>query len=494
MKRSAGILLPISSLPSKYGIGSLGKEAKDFVDYLSRANQSYWQILPLGPTSYGDSPYSALSAFAGNPYFIDLDELNKEGLLKKNDYKHLIKDYKEVDYAYLFETRFKVLKIAVNNLIKKDKKKLEAFIKKEKDWLDDYALYMAIKDKLGGKEVEKWPLKLRLRDKEELSKQGELLKEEILFYEGIQYLFFKQWNVLKKYANSKGIKIIGDIPIYIARDSADIWANPKQFQLDKKGKPKKVAGVPPDYFTKEGQLWGNPVYDWSYMKKDNYKWWIARIKQQFRFYDVIRLDHFRGFEAYYTISPKAKNAIVGKWEKGPDISLFKAIHKELGKKEIIAEDLGFLTDKVYKLLEETGYPGMVVLEFAFDPNDRSGKYLPHSHKENSVEYLGTHDNDTIMGWKKLAPKTHINKAKEYFNIKNGEPFNWGMIKGAYSSPSKLVIIQFQDVVGLGIEARINTPATLGNNWKWMAQKEMFKTSDIQKLKKLTYLYHRERRD
>lgn len=492
MKRSAGILLPIFALPSKYGIGSLGKEAREFVDYLYDAGQSYWQILPIGPTSYGDSPYSSLSAFAGNPYFIDLDELAKEGLLKKNEYNHLKRNDKKIDYSYLFATRFKVLRIAAKRLINKYPKELKLFNKKEKEWLDDYALYMAIKVSFHGKEVEKWPNKLRLRDEEELNKKKEELKDEILFWKAVQYLFFKQWHELKKYANDKGIKIIGDIPIYIARDSADIWANPKEFQLDKKGKPTKVAGVPPDYFTADGQLWGNPVYDWAYIKKTNYAWWIKRMQQQFRFYDVVRIDHFRGFESYYTVNVKAKNARKGKWEKGPNIELFKTVEKVLGKKEIIAEDLGFLTDKVIKMLADSGYPGMKVLEFAFDPNDVEGNNLPHTYDNNTIIYLGTHDNDTILGWKQLAPKSHIKNAMQYFNINPKDEFNWGMIKGAYSTVSNLVIIQFQDIVGLKIDGRINTPATTGNNWQLTTTKEMYKTSDKKRLKELVKLYRRER--
>ncbi len=484
--------MPISSLPSEYGIGSLGKEAYKFVDYLDKADQTYWQILPLGPTSFGDSPYSSLSAFAGNPYLIDLDLLNKDGLLKKSEYKGLMHNTKNIDYGFLYETRFPLLKIATHRLLKKDRNSFNAFIKKEKDWLDDYALYMAIKNELNGKEVEKWPKKLRLRDKEALKIKREELKEDIIFYQAIQYLFFKQWEELKEYANSKAIKIIGDIPIYIARDSADIWANASEFQLDKNGRPRKVAGVPPDYFAKDGQLWGNPVYDWKHLKKNHYAWWIKRIQQQFRFYDVIRLDHFRGFEAYYTVNPKADTARIGKWEKGPGIDFFKEIKKKLGNKEMIVENLGFLTEKVNKMLEECGYPGMVVLEFAFDPNDKEGNYLPHSHIKNSVVYLGTHDNEPIIAWKKLAPKAHIEKAKQYFNITKDEPFNWGMIRGAFSSCADVAIIQFQDIIGLGSEARINTPATLGNNWSWISKKEMFKKEDIKKLASLTKLYHREK--
>ena len=492
MKRSAGILLPISALPSKYGIGSLGKEAREFVDYLVEAGQSYWQILPIGPTSYGDSPYSSLSAFAGNPYFIDLDELSKEGLLKKKEYRHLKRSDKKIDYSYLFETRFKVLRIAAKRLINQYPKELKTFIQKEKDWLDDYALYMAIKVSLDGKAVEKWPDKLRLRNEEALQKKKEELKDEILFWKAVQYFFFKQWHEFKKYANENGIQIIGDIPIYIARDSADIWANPKEFQLDKKGKPKKVAGVPPDYFTADGQLWGNPVYNWAYIKKTNYAWWIKRMRQQFRFYDVVRIDHFRGFESYYTISVKAKTARKGEWEKGPNVDLFQTVEKVLGKKEIIAEDLGFLTDKVIKMLEESGYPGMKVLEFAFDPNDLEGKNLPHTYDKNTVVYLGTHDNDTILGWKQLAPKSHLKNAMQYFNINPKDEFNWGMIKGAYSTVSNLVIIQFQDIVGLKMDGRINTPATIGDNWQLTTTKEMYKTSDKKRLKELVKLYQRER--
>ncbi|MBR2067876.1 MAG: 4-alpha-glucanotransferase [Solobacterium sp.] len=492
MKRSAGILLPISSLPSNYGIGTLGIEARKFIDFLVEAKQSYWQILPIGPTSYGDSPYSSFSSFAGNPYFIDFDLLEEEGLLKKEEYQKINwgKNKEDIDYGLLYEKRFMVLHKAVDRLYRTQKKEFLFFCEEEKYWLEDYASYMAIKNSLGGISLENWPKALRKKEKKVLQETKEKLKDEILFFKAIQYLFFKQWQALKAYAKEKGIGIIGDLPIYVARDSADVWANPEVFQLNKDGKPTLVAGVPPDYFSEDGQLWGNPLYDWKAMEKNQYDFWMKRIYQQFRFYDVLRIDHFRGFESYYAIKANAKNAKVGSWKKGPGKTFFTILEKKMKGKEIIAEDLGFLTDKVYALLEDCGYPGMKVLEFAFSPDDQIGRYLPHNYDENCIVYLGTHDNDTVVGWLKTAEKSHTKRAKDYFQLNEKEGYNWGMIRGAYSSVAKLAIIQCQDILGLDNAARINIPSTVGMNWRWRMKKNALKKKDAKRLADLCALYQR----
>ena len=493
MKRGAGILLPITALPSNYGIGTMGKCAKDFVDYLKESKQSYWQILPLGPTSYGDSPYSAFSSFAGNPYLIDLELLMEDGLLEKKEITSqkwgAQKD--DIDYGIIYNSRFVVLRKAVKRLFQKRNEDVESFIQKENSWLDDYALYMAIKNHLNDISIADWPKELKYKEPKAIKEIRKELKEDIQFYKGVQYLFFQQWDALKTYANENGIQIIGDLPIYVARDSADVWASPEQFQLDKKRNPKAVSGVPPDYFSADGQLWGNPLYDWKQIKKENYRWWKKRLKQQFRFYDVLRLDHFRGFESYYVVDAKAETAKNGKWKKGPDYDFFKNIQDVIEKKEIIAEDLGNLTPAVYELLDKTGYPGMKVLEFAFDPNDKSGKYLPHRYTENNVVYIGTHDNETLQQWFEEANPTHVRRAKEYFNIHEDDEANWKMIQGAYRSVAKLVIVQFQDILGLGKEARMNQPSTIGRNWRWRYDKKVFPKKYAKRLEKLVEMYQRE---
>ncbi|MBR3869939.1 MAG: 4-alpha-glucanotransferase [Clostridia bacterium] len=456
--RTSGILMPVFSLPSPYGIGTFGKEAYRFVDFLDKAGQSMWQILPLGPTSFGDSPYQSFSSFAGNPYFIDPDMLIEDGLLtKKQVQKFDFGTGCKIDYGKLYENRLPMLKLAFENFVPDaDYKK---FCSDNSWWLEDYVLFSAIKGIHNGKCWSEWEEGYRLRDEKTLSEVKEKYADTLRFYRFIQYEFNIQWTALKKYANKKGIKIIGDLPIYVAYDSADVWADTKQFLL-KDGLPTLVAGCPPDAFSKDGQLWGNPIYDWEYMEKDGYKWWIRRINYVLELYDVVRIDHFRGFESFYAIPYGDKTAKNGKWMKGPDMKLFE----KLGKLPIIAEDLGFITPQVRKLLKNSGFPGMKVLQFAFDTREESD-YLPHNYDKNCVVYTGTHDNDTIIGWTKTADKADVEMARRYLQV-GDEGFNWAMMRAALMSVADTAILMMPDLLGLGSEARINTPSKLGGNWNW----------------------------
>ncbi len=467
--RSAGILMPISSLPSPCGIGSLGQAARDFVDFLAAAGQSYWQILPICPTSYGDSPYQSFSSFAGNPYFIDLDTLADRGFLEPSDYRDINwgDDPAKVDYGRMYENRFSVLRRACSRMGRGDLFELRGVLPNAR-WLDDYALFMALKDKFGGASWFQWPEELRRRDPAALRAAKKELREEIRFWTTVQLLFFNQWWNLKEYANGKGVSIIGDLPIYVAGDSADVWANRTQFQLDENLLPTEVAGCPPDGFAADGQLWGNPLFDWERMREDGYQWWLERVAFQLEIYDVLRIDHFRGFESYYAIPYGEATAKNGRWRPGPGLDFFRAVHEKLGRQNIIAEDLGFLTDPVRELLRETGYPGMKVLELAFDSRDPAPGYLPHCYPANCVAYPGTHDNDTILGWLAHADPKDAAFAKAYLRLNRREGYHWGMIRAAWASPADLAVIQAQDLLGLGSEARMNTPSTLGGNWQWRA--------------------------
>lgn len=491
--RSSGVLLPVASLPGKYGIGSFSKEAYKFIDFLKESGQKYWQILPLGPTGYGDSPYQSFSTFAGNPYFIDLDTLIEEGLINKSEVDKFDwgSSSLEIDYEKIWLSRFKVLKIAFERSKIEKKAAYKRFVKENAFWLDDYALYMAVKNSFGGVSFIEWDEDIRRRNPEAIKKYKKELKEEIEFYKFQQYKFNEQWNKLKSYANKNGIKIVGDIPIYVAFDSADTWANPELFKFDKNGLPTGVAGCPPDGFSATGQLWGNPLYDWKYHKSTNYAWWIERIRNCYKLYDVIRIDHFRGFDEYYNIPYGDTTAEFGKWEKGPGIALFKTLKRELGEMEIIAEDLGFLTDSVLKLVKDTGYPGMKVLQFAFDSREDSD-YLPHNYSHNSVVYTGTHDNNTIHGWYGDLNKKDRKFAEEYLNNPgvSEEELHWDYIRLAMESVAKLCVIPMQDYLGLGGEARINTPATLGENWKWRMSDKALTKALSKKIYKVTKIYSR----
>lgn len=490
--RASGILLPVASLPSKYGIGCFSKEAYEFIDGLKKAHQSYWQILPLGPTSYGDSPYQSFSTFAGNPYFIDLEELIKEGLVDRDECDEC--DFGDndryIDYGKIYESRFGLLWEAFENFDLEQKDYVN-FVSENSYWLNDYSLYMAIKDSYEGLMWTEWDEDIRLRKPEAIGRYKEELADDIEFYNFIQYEFTKQWSALKKYANDSGIKIIGDIPIYVAFDSADCWADSRLFQFDEKNQPKAVAGCPPDAFAATGQLWGNPLYDWEYHRSMDFAWWKKRVGYSFKLYDVVRIDHFRGFDEYYSIPYGDKTAENGHWEKGPGIDLFHALTKEFGRMNIIAEDLGYLTDSVIKLVKDTGYPGMKIMQFAFDSREQSN-YLPHTYDKNCVVYTGTHDNDTIQGWYPTITKEDRAYSKKYLNNSGTKKQNIHMdfIRAALASVADLAIIPIQDYLGLGSEARINVPSTLGTNWKWRLQKGELTEELIETIGELTRIYER----
>ncbi len=465
--RKCGVLMPVSSLPSRFGIGGFSKEAYDFVDFLAEGGQSLWQILPLGPTGYGDSPYQSFSTFAGNPYYISLDALIEQGLLTEEECEAA--DYGNhpnyVNYEKIYNSRFALLRKAFNRADIENDTNYKKFVEDQSAWLKDYAMYMAIKDSLGGVAWIEWDEDIRLRKPAAMAHYEETLKEDIAFYSYLQYLFATQWSALKAYANGKGINIIGDIPIYVAFDSADTWANPELFQLDEENIPTAVAGCPPDAFSATGQLWGNPLYRWDYHEKTGFAWWIRRLAYCFTIYDVVRIDHFRGFDEYWAIPYGDPTAEFGRWEKGPGYALFEAMKKALGNREVIAEDLGFLTPSVLKLVKKTGYPGMKVLQFAFDSREESD-YLPHNYIHNCVVYTGTHDNDTVMGWIPAMSRKDLAFAKKYIGVKRTSDICSNLIRMAYASVADTAIIPIQDYLELGSEARINTPSTLGGNWEW----------------------------
>lgn len=491
--RRNGMLLPIASLPSPYGIGGFSKEAYEFIDLLEETGQKLWQILPLGPTSYGDSPYQSFSTFAGNPYFIDLDTLAEKGWLTKEACE--ASDYGDnesyIDYGRIYHSRFVLLKQAfLNSDILSDEKFTE-FCKANQHWLPDYALYMALKNQNDGKSWIEWEEEICLRKPEAVEYYKKELEEECNFYEFLQYEFHEQWTKVKEYAHEKGIQIVGDVPIYVAFDSADTWANPELFQLDEKNLPLGVAGCPPDAFSATGQLWGNPLYNWAYHKKTGYDWWLKRIAYCFDLYDIVRIDHFRGFDEYYSIPYGDETAVNGHWEKGPGMDLFNTVKEKLGELDIIAEDLGFLTESVFQLLKDSGYPGMKVLQFAFDPSEDSD-YLTYKYQRNCVVYTGTHDNDTTAGWFEKLSDGDKEVALRYMNsfYTPKEEQHWDLIALAMRSTADTCIIPVQDFLGLGSEARINMPSTLGDNWKWRMTKGAFSEELKEKIRRMTKLYGR----
>ena len=470
--RSAGILLPVFSLPGNYGIGCFSREAYRFVDYLKNAGQSYWQILPIGPTGYGDSPYQSFSTMAGNPYFIDLEDLISQGLLTREecDACDFGEDPSRVDYGKLYQERRSILKKAFLRADTDSRDDYQAFLERNSDWLDDYALFMALKEKHGGAGLNEWEKEYRYRDPYALDDAREEWKEEIDFQKYLQFEFERQWSLLRTYAQSQGISLIGDIPIYVSMDSADFWAHPELFQLDENGDPSAVAGCPPDGFSADGQLWGNPLYRWEYHAQTGFAWWIRRIAKCMELFDVLRIDHFRGFDQYFSIPAGAKDARGGQWKNGPGKALFDTIHEKLGEVRIIAEDLGYITDSVRRLVRQTGFPNMKVLEFAFDSRDSTGRfeYLPYTYEKNCVVYTGTHDNETLRGWLDDILPSERRMVRDYIGLTDDDPDRIidGMLRMAHSSVADTCIIPLQDYLHLDNQARINQPSTTGSNWKW----------------------------
>ncbi|MCI8530417.1 MAG: 4-alpha-glucanotransferase [Lachnospiraceae bacterium] len=493
MNRASGILLPVASLPSKYGIGCFSKEAYDFIDKLKQAGQSYWQILPLSPTGYGDSPYQSFSSFAGNPYFIDLETLIEEGTLSKKECDSC--DFGDsllhIDYEKLYQNRFGLLRLAYE---RSDISKNPAFVRFVKDneaWLEDYALFMAVKQCFEGEAWSEWAEDIRKRWGFALDYYRRECYFDIEFYKYLQFQFYTQWSKLKEYANGQGIQIVGDIPIYVAFDSSDAWAHPEMFQFDGEYCPTAVAGCPPDAFSATGQLWGNPLYRWEYHKNTGYDWWVRRLEHCFQMYDVVRIDHFRGFDEYYSIPYEEETALNGHWEKGPGMDLFRTLHNRLGPKAIIAEDLGLQTPSVHKLLADSGYPGMKVLEFAFVPGEDTG-YLPHSYDKNCVVYTGTHDNETLVQWYEGLDEESRAYAAEYMDNKNRpdkEKYR-DFVRLAMMSAADTCIIPLQDYLGLGAEARMNKPSTLGENWVWRMEGDMLSEDIIEEIYHLTKISFR----
>ena len=488
--RESGILMHISSLPSPYGIGTMGKCAYEFVDFLEAAGQKYWQILPLSPTGYGDSPYQSFSTFAGNHYLIDLDMLVEEGLLQQEEVDAVTwsEDPIRVDYGCLYNNRSKLLRLAYDRF--EADAQFHAFLRDNADWLEDYGLFMALKESHRGDPWQQWSLSIMMRMPGVLETFRQELADAIRFQAFQQYLFFRQWKALRAYANGKGIRIIGDVPIYVPLDSADVWAAPQLFQLDANCRPKRVAGCPPDSFSADGQLWGNPLYDWDKMHQEGYAWWIRRLSAAARMYDVVRFDHFRGFESYWSIPAGDKTAAFGRWEKGPGMDFIDAVKAALPELDFIAEDLGYVTPEVRALQEGSGYPGMKVLQFAFDSREESD-YLPHTYPVNSVVYSGTHDNLTMAQWLEEAPKEDVAFAKVYLGLNEKEGLIPGIIRGCMGSVSRLCIIQMQDWLELGAFSRMNFPGTLSSaNWSWRAEPGYLTEELTHRIHETTRIYGR----
>ncbi|MCL2866773.1 MAG: 4-alpha-glucanotransferase [Clostridia bacterium] len=490
--RASGILLPVFSLPSPYGIGGFGAAAYAFIDFLARAKQRYWQMLPMGPTGYGDSPYQSFSTFAGNPYFIDLTALRDEGLLTDEELnaEPIPGDARRVEYGTLFTHRLALLKKAGRRFL--ETPAYRDFLSANADWLDDYALFMAIKEENGHRSWQEWPVPLKTRAAGALKEARARLRDVIYFHRFVQYAFYAQFGRLKAYAAQKGIQLIGDIPIYVAMDSADTWTRPDLFRLDASLTPEFVAGCPPDYFSSTGQLWGNPVYRWPAHEQEGYAWWIRRVRAAFTLYDAVRIDHFRGFASYYEIPYGHDTAEFGTWRPGPGMSLFTAVKQSLGDLPIIAEDLGLLTPDVTQLLRDTRLPGMKVLQFAFD-GGADNSHLPHRFIPNCVVYTGTHDNATSREWYARAAKDVKIHAKRYLAFSGREGCAVGLIRGIWSSVADTAIAPLQDFLGLGAESRMNTPSTLGKNWMWRALASDFTDELIKGIADITELYERDGR-
>lgn len=494
-ERSSGILFHPTSLPGKYGIGTLGKEAYAFIDFLKKSRQKLWQIFPLGPTGYGDSPYQSFSSFAGNPYLIDFDLLIEAHLLSEEDLRDVFFGDNEeyIDYGAIYNQKYPLLRRAYENFKSSDnhemRENFEHFKRENASWLNDYSLYISLKNHFNGLPWNEWAHDIKNREHGAMEHYRNELADDIEYHNFIQFLFFKQWGDVKRYANENGIKIIGDIPIFVAADSSDAWANPEIFLFDEERKPVKVAGVPPDYFSATGQLWGNPLYNWQKLKETNYSWWVERVRANLSTCDIIRIDHFRGFEAYWAVPYGDDTAINGQWEPGPGIDLFNAIKSQLGELPIIAEDLGLMTQGVIDLREATGFPGMKILGFAFDSGEEND-YLPHTYTKNCVVYTGTHDNDTLIGWFQKAKEEDRQFARDYLNSRSDDEIHWDAIRGAWSSVASMAISPVQDFLGLGSEARINTPGVAAGNWQWRLRHGVLTDELAERIAKLTRVYSR----
>ena len=486
--------MPVFSLPSPYGIGTLGKAARDFIDFLKASKQRWWQMLPVGPTSYGDSPYQSFSSFAGNPYFIDLDMLAEDGLLTAEEIAacDFGSDPCKADYGKLYENRFTLLEKAFERGWERDREEVERFCGENNGWLADYTLYTAVKKHFGEAPWLEWPDEdIRLHRPEAIARYRELLEKDVRFYTYLQFLFYRQWDLLKNYAKENGVGIIGDIPIYVPLDSADVWAAPEYFQLDENNLPVEVAGVPPDYFNEDGQLWGNPLYDYERMAQDGYGWWIRRVGGAEKLYDVIRIDHFRGFESYYAVPYGEETARNGRWVKGPGIALVGVLRDWFRNLRFIAEDLGYPSEEVRQLLADSGFPGMRLLEFAFDGTE-GNTFLPHLHINNCVCYIGTHDNPPVLGWKETAEPEELEMARKYLGLSDEEGFAAGFLRAGFGSVADLFVAQMQDYLELGSEGRVNEPGTLGGNWTWRTTSEVFTEELALRIAALTELYGRSK--
>ena len=489
--RSSGILMHISSLPSPYGIGTMGKAARQFADFLHRAGQHYWQLLPIGQTGFGNSPYQTCSTCAGNPYFIDLDLLIEDGLLLASEVQAI--DWEShserVDYDFQSSVRWDLLYRAFRRGADRYEREISGF-RRENPWVEEYALFMAVRRSRGSESWELWPEELRKRKKGVKESYATVLAEDMNFYIFLQFLFYRQWNELRDYIHSLGIEIIGDLPIYVPYDSCDVWANPELFQLDEQGRPTAVAGCPPDYFSEDGQLWGNPLYDWEKMRQDGYQWWMERLRNAAKLFDVIRIDHFRGLESYWAVPFGEETARNGKWVKGPDHDLIAAIGRNFPKLRLIAEDLGLLTPEVVQLQRDSGYPGMKVLEFAFVPDEPSS-YLPHRYERNCICYSGTHDNETLRQWLEALDDRTAAYVMEYLGAKTREDCLWGILRAGMASVADTFVAQMQDYLELGAEARMNEPGTVGaENWSWRVEESMLTNELADRIARMTKLYER----
>jgi 4-alpha-glucanotransferase len=503
--RSSGILLHPTSLPGPFGIGDFGPAAYEFADFLASAGQSIWQMLPLGPTGYGDSPYQCFSAFAGNPMFISMVRLLNDGLLDARDLEDLPQfsvdhvEYESVNQFKLprLSRAFQEFKRAATS---ERLARFEHFKAAESSWLSDYALFRALKDKFGGVAWPQWDREFVCRDKSALQRAREAFSEQIEEHEFLQFVFFEQWEELKNYCREKSIRLMGDLPIYIAHDSADVWAHAEYFHLDELGNPTKVAGVPPDYFSATGQLWGNPIYHWDRMAADEYSWWVERFRAAFRMFDMLRVDHFRGFEAYWEVPGGERTAQNGKWIKGPGIELFAAVEAKLGYLPILAENLGVITPEVEAIRERFGFPGMAILQFAFGNDPQGPSFRPHNYPRNLVAYTGTHDNDTVVGWwtskageGSIRSEQDIREEREFtrsYLRLDGEDINWVFIRTLMESVADTVIFPIQDVLGFGSEARMNTPGTATGNWRWRLPGERLNENIVARLQQMAITYDR----